>query len=372
MLRKSFTRVLTHCVAGVFCVSAHLVQSAETPLNLVPVLYQTVATEQLVDGQVEAVNQSTLSAQTSGQVLEVYFDADQMVKKGEVLMRFKDAEQQTGVASANAQFNEAKARVSETNKEFLRVKELSSKNALSQSNLDTAVANAQTARARLSAAEAAVRQAQQQLEYTVVKAPFSGIVLQRHIETGEMASPGQSLMTGFSTEKLRIVASVPQNMIEAVRQHKQARVLLQAAQGTRSINSESITVLPYSDAGHSFKVRVELPANTDDLYPGMFAKVAFVTGSEKRLVAPLTAVAFRGEVRAAYVVKDPQVAEAELEFSMRQVRLGKSFDSGMVEILSGLSAGEQIAYDPLRASVLLKEQRAKHSAALQAQAHAAH
>lgn len=354
--------LLILCLAMIFLLSSRFLM-AQTPLSLVPVLHQNIAKEQIVDGKVEAVQQSTVSAQTSGQVLEVYFDSDQMVKKGDVLMRFKDAEQKANLAAVQAQVKEARARVASANKDYQRVKQLQEKKVMSKADLDKALANIQAARARLAAVQAKVKQVREQLDYTVVKAPFSGIVIERHIEAGEMANPGQPLMTGFSIEKLRVVAAVPQNMIEAVREHQKARVLLSTHAAIRSLDSETITILPYSEQGHSFKVRVELPTETQGLYPGMFVKVAFVMGSEKSLVLPQNAIAMRGEVRAAYVVKDAEAEE--LTFSMRQVRLGQVFRNGMVEVLAGLLPGEQVAYDPVRASVMLKEQRAKRSAATQ-------
>jgi len=365
MLNKTTTGLLKTCLTSAFLFTSSF-SLAATPLSLVPVLHQNIAKEQIVNGKVEAVQQSTVSAQTSGQVLEVYFDSDQIVTKGDVLMRFKDTEQQANLAAVRAQVKEARARVANANKAYKRTEQLQAKKAMSKSDLDRALANVQAARARLSAAQAKVKQVEEQLKYTVVKAPFNGIVIERHIEEGEMANPGQPLMTGFSTEQLRVVAAVPQNMINAVREHKKARVLLQTQKGTHSLNGEKITVLPYSEQGHSFRVRVGLPADTEGLYPGMFVKVAFVMGSEKSLVIPQDTVAVRGEVRAAYIVKDAEAEE--LEFSMRQVRLGQRFNNGMVEVLGGLNPGEQIAYDPIRASVMLKEQRAKRSASAQ-QAH---
>ncbi len=368
MLQKHKTAWLSHCLASTLLLNMQVAVSADPSLSLVPVLHQQITKEQIVDGKVEAEQQSTVSAQTSAQVVEVYFDADQMVNKGDVLMRFKDTEQKANLAAVQAQVKEAQARVANADKEYQRIQQLQAKNAMSKADLDRALANVQAARARLAAARAKVKQVEEQLDYTVVKAPFSGIVIERHIEAGEMANPGQPLMTGFSIEQLRVVASVPQNMIEAVREHKKARLLLPAGRNVRSLDGEKITILPYSEQGHSFKVRVDLPPNIESLYPGMFIKVAFMMGMEKSLVVPQDAIAVRGEVRAVYVVQDADAEEPV--FSMRQVRLGQPFNNGMVEVLSGVNPGEQIAYDPIRASILLKQQRAKRSSvAAPTQAH---
>ena len=96
---------------------------------------------------------------------------------------------------------------------------------------------------------------------------------------------------------------------------------------------------------------MDLPEGEYGLYPGMFVKVAFVTGRDRRLVVPLTAVAYRSEVRAVYVVKDGDVA-------LRQVRLGRTFGD-MVEILAGVDPGEAVALNPVAAAVQLKSAQAE-------------
>ncbi|NIV33975.1 MAG: efflux transporter periplasmic adaptor subunit, partial [Anaerolineae bacterium] len=114
----------------------------------------------------------------------------------------------------------------------------------------------------------------------------------------------------------------------------------------------SLTISPFADpVSHTFNVRVDMPEGQHGVYPGMFAKVAFVTGEVQRLLIPAEAVVHRSEVTGVYVIKEQQV-------SFRQVRVGRRFDDGQVEVLAGLDAGERVALEPIRAGVMLKEQRA--------------
>jgi len=208
-----------------------------------------------------------------------------------------------------------------------------------------------TAEANFKAARAALDQAQEQLEHTVVRAPYSGIVVKRLIEVGEVANPGQPLMAGLSLERLRAVAEVPQMYIDTVRSLSKARVLLSDGD-TPSVEGVKLTISPYADtASHTFKVRVDLPPGQHGVYPGMFAKVAFTTGEEQRLLVPAAAIAHRSEVTAVYVVQEGDRVE------MRYVRVGRSLPDGNVEVLAGLSAGEKVALDPIRAGIYLKNQR---------------
>jgi len=97
---------------------------------------------------------------------------------------------------------------------------------------------------------------------------------------------------------------------------------------------------------------VDLPeGGHEDVYPGMFAKVAFATGEAQVLLVPAAAVVHRSEVTAVYVI------DAQGNVRFRQIRTG-AVHGDKVEVLAGLSTGERVALDPIRAGVYLKEQRA--------------
>lgn len=324
-----------------------LVTAAELPFQTEQVRQHEVAREHIFDASIEAVNQSTVSSQTSGRITDVYFDVDDYVPKGGVLLRFKDLEHRARLAQATATLQEAAARFKEADDQYKRFQELFAKKHVSQSDMDRNSANLDAARARLESARAGVKQAQEQLDYTVVKAPYSGIVVERHVEPGESVNVGQPLMTGFSLEHLRAVTVVPQTLIEPVRQLAQARIIIPGPT-ERIIPAEKLTFTPYADSlTHTFRVRVDLPQGELGIYPGSFVKVGFVTGREKALLVPTAAVAFRSEVRGVYVLN------AQNQVSLRQIRTGK-IRGDDTEVLAGLDAGERIALDPVKAAIYLK------------------
>ncbi|MCB1878016.1 MAG: efflux RND transporter periplasmic adaptor subunit [Chromatiales bacterium] len=313
--------------------------AAQERLARAPVVMENLAREHIVDALVEAVQQSTVSAQTSAQITEIRYDVDDYVKAGDILLRFKDTSQRARVAEAEARFNEAQS-------EFDRLDAVFEKGAVSQSELDRAAANLKAATARL-------KEARDSLGYTVVRAPYAGIVTERHVQVGEMASPGTPLISGVSLEKLRVSSEVPQTLVNAVRGNNQATVII-PDQNERRVPVEDMTIYPYSDPKtHSFKLRAELPGGASGLFPGMYVKLALTTGKELRLLAPSRAVVRRSEVAAVYVVDD------QGKVSFRQVRVGRSWsEDGMTEILAGLDEGERVALDPVEAGIVLKGQRA--------------
>jgi RND family efflux transporter MFP subunit len=298
-----------------------------------------VEEERVLDAIIEAVHQATISAQTSGRVVKINVDVDDTVNKGDVLIQFRDKEQR-------ASFNAARANLEEARAEFKRVQDIYAKKLVARAALDRADA-------RFKAAKARYDQANEALENTVVRAPYSGIVVKRHIELGELARPGQKLMTGLSLEALRAKVALPQDMVSVVREQSKAMAIMKNGQ---RITATKITVSPYADPdSHTFQVRIDLPQADLGVYPGMFIKVAFVTGIAKRLLIPASAIAQRSEVKAVYVVDDKN----QLRF--RQVRVGSYIPaSNSYEILAGLEEGENVMLDPVAAAARLKQQELQH------------
>ncbi|MGD8595008.1 MAG: efflux RND transporter periplasmic adaptor subunit [Gammaproteobacteria bacterium] len=331
-------------------------KNTDLPFPTHTVEKKSMPKEVLLDAVIEAVNRSTVSAETSGRVMEIKFDIGDLVQAGTVLIRITKAEQQSQFAATEAQRNEATARLQEAQDEFERVKGVFAKKLVAQSALDKAKADLKAAEQRLQAADARVKQAQAQLHYTVVKAPYTGVVVDRHVELGEMVAPGKPVMTGLSLKKLRAAAQVPQSLVTALRAADKVRVIFSQQQVGEprdiSLQSQRLQVSPQADVrSHTFLVRAYLPDSTPNVYPGMFSKMAITTGEREALLVPSQAVVHRSELTAVYVIKGQHV-------HLRQVRIGRH-EGDSVEILAGLQAGEQVALDPIQAGIYLKEQNRK-------------
>lgn len=305
--------------------------------------FEIAAIERVFDGTVEALQQATVSAQTGGRIAELNYDVDDFVEAGSVLVRFTDVEQSTALRQAQAQLAEANARKTQSEEEFKRAQNLRERGLGSQQDLDRALASRESAIARVAAAQSAVEAAQQQLDYTTIKAPYAGIVTRRFVEKGETVAPGQSLFSGLSLEQLRVVVDLPQTVAAEVRKNPQASVITDEGR----VETADITLFPIADpVTNTFRVRLDLPNGQFGLYPGMFVKAVFAIGDAERLLIPAQAVLHRSEVTGVYVVSPVGVR-------LRQVRTGQQFGE-RIEILSGLVAGEEVALDPVRAGMVAK------------------
>jgi RND family efflux transporter MFP subunit len=340
-------------VCGCSAPSAPPKAIARVELATITVAPETTRREQAWDGVVEATNQATMSAQTSGRVLELPYDVNDYVEASAVIVRFTNVEQQSGQRRAQAQIASTQAAFDEAQANYTRIAEIYARKLLAKAQLDQATAQRDSARAALQSAQASLREVSQQLDYTVVRAPYSGIVTKRFVQIGESVQAGQPLIAGVSLNELRVNVQVPQSAVDAIRRYHAADVLLDS-EGARRVTAAKLTVFPYADAdAHTFSVRLDLPPQETGLYPGMTVKTAFAVGEAQRLLIPDSALVQRSEVSGVYVVANNQV-------SLRQVRLGHRFGD-RIEVLSGLSAGDKIASDPNAAALYLSGVYARKS-----------
>lgn len=371
-----------------------VVKSEILPIETIEALQEEVTEYQMLDGQIEAVNKSTVSAQTGGVISKLSYDVGDFVKKGALIARISSQTQKSGLQEARASVDEARASISSASAtvvqaeasireasanyavaraEFNRVKGLLEKHIISKSqydqseavmksslarvqsakaNLNAAKAGKTAARSGLSSAKAGLSKAGEQLGYTEVVAPYSGIVTERLVELGEVVSTGKPIMTGISLQEMRAVADIPQRLILAIRHFNSARIY--AENDKIGVQVEKLTIFPYADpATNAFKVRASLGSATKGLFPGVFVKLGFEVGREKQLVVPSSAVAYRSEVTGVYVVDDNNMP------SLRQIRVGRETADGKIRVLAGLSSGEKIALDPVHAAVYLKQMHQK-------------
>lgn len=323
------------------------------PLAALTVRDRVVPQQQIWDGTVQAIHAAVLTAQTNARVLELPYDVNDTVAAGAVLVRFTDVEQESAVRAAAAQIASAQAAYRNAQVQYERVAAIFAKGLIAAAALDDARAQRDAAQAALRAAEANRNGIAQQQDYTVVRAPYAGIVTRRFVSVGEaVAGPPfpQKLIAITSLRDLRVEVRVPQGAAAAIR-HFAAAEILQEGDAPQRIAASKVTVFPYADpATHTFDVRVELPDQDTGLFPGMSVQVAFATDSARRPLIPQSSLWRNGELTGVYVIHDGTA-------NLRLVRLGPRFGDE-VAVISGLEPGETIARDPLQAIAWLASRHA--------------
>ncbi|EAT12195.1 efflux RND transporter periplasmic adaptor subunit [Bermanella marisrubri] len=292
-----------------------------------------------LEARIEAVNEATVSAQTSGRIQSIAFDVNDYVEQGTIIIELRNKQQKAAFEQAQAGLLQAQAANDDAKALLKRSEPLHEQGSISQGEFDSIKARAAAASAQVKAARAQLEQAKEQLSYTQIRAPYSGIVKTRHVEVGEAVNPGMPLMTGLSLAKLRAVADIPQRFSPHLSEQKDFKVAYQHNSEEALLDAEKVTVFPYADPNsHSFRVRVEVNSEGSHLFPGMWVKLKVPMGEKQSLRIPERALMQKGDLNSVYVKLDSG-------YILRQVRIGHRYGD-QIEVLSGLRDGETISLKP--------------------------
>jgi RND family efflux transporter MFP subunit len=323
-------------------------------------------------GYVVARRQATVSSKITGKVVQVAIEEGRRVEPGQVIARLDDTNARASAGQARAQRAQAEANLVAARVAFENAKPTYQRNELqyakaviSAQTLDTAKAAYDAARTgldvaarALEVADASVVFAERNLEDTVVRAPFAGIVTVKAAQEGEMVSPisagGGFTRTGIGTivdmDSLEIEVDVSENFINRVHAGQRATAKLNAYPDWE-IPAHVIAIIPTADrAKATVKVRVGFDSRDERILPEMGVRVAFLDGEStapplqtstgsRALVVPTAAVQTHGDVGVVYVVNAGAVEK-------RSVKLGTRVAGGQI-VLSGLTSGARLAVGDL-------------------------
>ena len=248
-------------------------------------------------GYVTARRQATVSSKFTGKVMEVLIEEGMSVEKGQVLARLDDININTSVALAEAQLRsaemskkETQALLNEARAIFRRTKSLVEKELVSEAEMDRARAGAESLAAQLERRQADIHVAERQLdvyrqqrEDTIIRAPFSGVVVSKNAQPGEMISPvsagGGFTRTGIGTivdmGSLEIEIDVNEAYINRVKAGQKILATLDAYPDW-SIPCHVIAIIPTADRQRAtVEVRVGFDELDERILPDMGVKVAF-------------------------------------------------------------------------------------------------
>ena len=315
-------------------------------------------------GYITARRIATVSAKVTGKVREVMIEEGQRVEEGEVLATLDDAEAQAELslreaqlASARAQLDEIRTNAANARREYERQQSLDARKLTSASALDGARTLVEALDGRLRAQERevdvaseSVDSAQVQLDNTIVRAPFSGVITVKAAQPGEMISPisagGGSIRTGIGTvvdmDSLEIQVDVNEAYINRVQPGQPVEAVLNAYPEWK-IPARVIAIVPTADRSKAtVKVRIALDERDARIVPDMGVRVAFL---EERAAAsappvapgvlvPAAAIRKDGGTDVVYVVKDEKAQR-------RAVTLGGAVGDSR-QVRGGVSAGERV------------------------------
>jgi RND family efflux transporter MFP subunit len=314
-------------------------------------------------GYVTPRRRATIAAKITGRVNAIFAEEGLHVRPGQVLATLDDADARARLTSAGAdrdataatlgdlRVNLANAERELSRMEALRARELVSQQDRDQARMavDSLLARIALAGAQVSAAEARLRVAQQDLDNCTVRAPFAGVVVSKDAQVGEMVSPvsagGGFTRTGIATivdmDSLEIEVDVNESYIARVKPGQPVTAVLDAYADWQ-IAAQVRTVIPTADRQKAtVKVRVAFDQLDPRILPDMGVKVTFFgeeasdpADGSARVLVPRAALRVEGGSPAVFVYHDGRVER-------RAVRLGQAHGDEQ-EVIAGVSNGEQV------------------------------
>jgi RND family efflux transporter MFP subunit len=292
---------------------------------LLTVSNETVATRIDVVGTVASEERVRLSSRTSAYVKEVLVSAGDRVKANEKLMALDDREIREQLTAAEAQLKRAET-------EFNRAKQLLKTQATTEQAFDAA-------ESAFSSARAHVDRIKVMLSYAEIRSPIDGVVTDRRIEAGDLANPGQLLLTVYDPANMRLEAAVPVRLIERLSKGQGVEVVLDRPAGTMTGRVAEI-VSEVDPSSRTQKVKIRLEGATDGILPGTFGRVWVEQDERLAILLPADSVYRVGQLEFVHSVAGRRVRR-------RLVKTGPRYGD-RVEILSGLRAGDVVVANPAR------------------------
>ena len=266
-------------------------------------------------GNLQTTSQVTISSQVSGNVIAINADFNDIVKKGQWLLKIDPSTYQQRLRQATADLEAAKANSIKTNGDTSRSKDLFAKNLISQSDYDTAVATQTQAQSNLVSKQAALETSQTDLDRCIIYSPIDGVILNRTIDKGATVNVNQSAVPLYTIindlTKLQISADVSEADIGNVQEKQVARFSVDAYLNRpfQGVVSQVRNFAKNTSGVVTFSVIIDVDNSNLLLKPGMTATANIIV-AERPNVLTVANNALRVRVPAELLAKTPAASMA--------------------------------------------------------------
>ncbi|MBN4061544.1 efflux RND transporter periplasmic adaptor subunit [bacterium AH-315-G11] len=292
-------------------VTQHLILTSQR----IPVHYVT-------SGTVTSDHRVSISSRLSGYIRDIKVREGDQVKVGQVLLHIDPV-------NAKQALIQAKADSSNAMLEMQRYESLLHEGAVTSQQFEKVQLRYQLAKSQ-------VKQAKHQLSYAKVTSPVSGVVVEKRMQKGDLASPGMPILMLEDPSSLLVETYASEQFVGQV--HEGDVVDVEVTSLKQHFKGVVRQVVQAADpVSHQFLVKVSLPS-MKDIHPGMYAQTGFNVGMRKALLIPMDAVIRQAGLYAVYVMDTSSIAHYRL------IRVGQNI-AGKLEVLAGLHDGEQVVWD---------------------------
>jgi len=301
----------------------HKQESAVQTTNATTIVVKSVsvAKNYVTSGTVTSDHRVAISSRISGYIRKLPVREGDTVKAGQVLVRVDPVHARQGLVQAEADLADASA-------DLDRYRELFAARAVSKQQLDRVSL-------RYKVAKSQVEQARNQLSYAEVRSPVSGVVVEKRMNKGDLASPGASILVIEDPKNLLVETYVSEQFLSGIHEGDKVDIEVASLQH-RFTGVVRQVVQAASAASHQFLIKISLKSEKG-VHPGMYAQVGFKVGERQALLIPSAAVVARAGLNGVYIV------DANGMTRYRQIRPGKQ-RGDKIEVLAGIQDGDVVAW----------------------------
>ena len=305
------------------------------PVTLAPVRDIKVPRVLTLSGTLIGSEQAKVAAGAAGKVVSTHVERGSLVHKGAVLVRLDARAVSAQAQEAAAQVESLRAQQTQAQLDCVRVQQMFDKGAISRADYDKTHTQCETTKWSVSAAEARKTLTAEALRDTEIKAPFTGMVVERMVSPGEYVRVDTPVVTLVDVDSLRVELTVPEADVTLVRQGREVEFRT-AADDASSVHKGRIRYVGPAVRQQTrdavVEAQVENPGH--ELRPGMFVTARLALGEQSLPAVPEKAVRAEGSQRHVFV-------ESEGRLEDRIVQLGESKD-GMASVVTGVKSGERV------------------------------
>jgi membrane fusion protein (multidrug efflux system) len=304
---------------------------------------ETLSTGPTMSGSLEPVREATVHAEVPGSVVQTMVEEGQAVGAGAVLARIDDSSLRDGVLSAQSGVRSAEQQLTVARRNAERSEALVKGGALPEREAETARWNVTNAEAMLADSQSRLTLAREQLDKTIVRAPFPGTVSKRAVATGDTVQPGKEMFTLVDPSRMRLEAQVPAERLAEITVGAPVDFTVSGYPG-QQFRGEIERINPVADAAtRQVAIYVALPNDAGRLVAGLYAEGRVAALARSVLAVPASAIDRSQPEPAVLRVVGGKVERVP-------VRLGITDEtSERVEVVDGLAAGDVLLVGAARA-----------------------
>jgi RND family efflux transporter MFP subunit len=292
-----------------------------------------------VSGQIESGQTAVISTRVMGFVTRIDVNVGEEVYPGKLLATISNADLVAKKGQVQALVAEAEAALSDAQKDYERFSELYKSESASQKEFENATLHYHALQAKAASAREMLKEVDAMLSYTSLTSPIAGVVVQKNLDAGSMASPGVPILVLEKKGSFQVSASVSEHDIAFVKVGSSAEIVVKAT-GKRIVGKVSEVSPSGSRSGGQYQLKVTIPDNKNGgLFSGMYVSLSIQSAqlaveSIGGVTVPASSIVYTDQLAGIYTVSGNQTA------LLRWVKLGKPVGH-QVEILSGLRSDEK-------------------------------